>query len=180
VSGAVFESFASTLTAWFLAAMFLGALYHKVTERLEFVGIVANYRLFPRPWAPAVAWLVMGGELAAAGLLVVSATRPVGALLAIALLGAYTLGIAINLWRDRRDIDCGCGGEPTPLSGWLVVRNLILIGLAAMIAGPAPASALTWSVVLLILASMAVALFVYAAANQLLANIGKRERLWNG
>jgi hypothetical protein len=60
------------------------------------------------------------------------------------------------------------------------VRNLILIGLAAMIAGPAPASALTWSVVLLILASMAVALFVYAAANQLLANIGKRERLWNG
>ena len=180
MSEAVFESYASTLTAWFLAAMFLAALYHKVTARLEFVGIVANYRLFPRSWAPVIAWLVMAGELTAAALLVMSATRHLGALVAIGLLGAYTLGIAVNLWRDRRDIDCGCGGEPTPLSGWLVVRNLILIGFTTLIAGPAPASALTWSVVLLILASMAVALFVYAAANQLLANIGKRERLWNG
>lgn len=176
----MFEVFASTLAAWFLAAMFLGALFHKLSARLEFVGIVANYRLFPRSWAPLAAWSVIGGELAAAGLLVTASTRAAGALLTIALLAAYTLGIVINLWRERRDIDCGCGGEPTPLSGWLVLRNLVLIGLALMIAGPAPASPLTWSVVLLIFASGAVALFGYAAANQLLANIGKRERLWYG
>jgi hypothetical protein len=43
-----------------------------------------------------------------------------------------TVAIALNLWRGRRDIACGCGGpDRRPIAAWMVWRNLLLALLLA-------------------------------------------------
>src|SRR5262249_14927936 len=51
---------------------------------------------------------------------------------AAALLGLYAAAIAVNLARGRRHLDCGCTGPALrrPISGWLVLRNLVLVAIA--------------------------------------------------
>jgi hypothetical protein len=68
------------------------------------------------------------------------------ALGAVALLVLYSVAIAINLVRGRREIDCGCFGPAArvPLSGGLVARNALLIGAAALVSLPVGARPLVW------------------------------------
>ena len=93
------------------------------------------------------------------------------------LIGIYTTAIAVNLLRGRRSIDCGCGGEPTPLSAWMLLRNVLLVALAVIAGGLATAEVSAMTLVLALPAVLMLWL-VYAIANQLLANQGVfRERL---
>lgn len=166
---------------WFLAGVFSIALRHKVRQGPRFTATLAAYRLLPHMTLGAVVWTLKGLEAAAiAGLLFVQTWA---GMLAAFLLGIYLLAIAVNLLRGRVTIDCGCGDTPTPLSGWLVVRNLVLL-LAASIAawGLSGAGPILWSVPLLLsgFGCAVLALVLYMAIEQLLANRGLHDRLWRG
>jgi uncharacterized membrane protein YphA (DoxX/SURF4 family) len=159
------------LLGWVLAE----AALHKLRAPLGFGGVIDAYRLLP---GGAGAWLArpLGVlELAlACALLVPSLNRAAGAA-AAALLALYFLAIAVNLARGRRDIDCGCGGVPQPLSPLLLVRNALLIGLSTWLAAAAPLARDTgWADLLVALAAATVAILCYAAAAQLGAN---RQRM---
>ena len=109
----------------------------------------------------AVAWLT-GHATAAA---------PLTALL----LAVYALAMALNLLRGRVYIGCGCslGGSPasdTPLSWWLVMRNLLLSGLALLGAVPTTGRTLvTHDRLTVVLATLA-CIILFAGASQLLKN----------
>ncbi len=159
------------VACWALAGIFAAAATHKLRNYQEFLGILDQYRIMPKAFVPLVAPLVALLEVGVGLALVLPAWQAVGAAAATGLLVAYLIAIGFNLYgRRRTSIDCGCGGEPTPLSGWLLVRNLVLLSLTPV------AFARTESVEAMVYPLAAVATlflwFAYGAANQLLANQG--------
>ena len=159
-------------SGWTLAGIFLFAAAHKVRNHLAFRGILGQYRLLPDALVPIAAPALVAAELIAALALLSPASllHPMTAALpATLLLSVYTLAIAINLARGRTGIDCGCGGQATPLSGWLLVRNGLLLGLAGL-AGSAAGPEWTAGLFLLAAAPTAFGWCAYAIGNQLLAN----------
>ena len=160
--------------SWALAGVFAVAAAHKIRNHLEFRGILDQYRIIPGPLVPFAAPLVVALECAVCLMLIVPPWRWLGGLLAAGLLLLYGAAIAINLYgRGRTAMDCGCGGEATPLSGWLLLRNGLLALLACspwLVASSAPGG---WAGVVLA-ALMTVLLWLsYASGNQLLANQGR-------
>ncbi|HKQ24801.1 MAG TPA: MauE/DoxX family redox-associated membrane protein [Burkholderiales bacterium] len=118
-----------------LALVFLHGGAVKLGARDEFQGVVSSYRLLPSAMVPAFAALLPLAELAAGIGVALPATRPLGAALAFALLLMFAMAMAINLARGRTEIDCGCfkSGFRQTISGWLVGRNLVLAGGAALL-----------------------------------------------
>jgi hypothetical protein len=165
---------AATMAAWSVrlavAAIFLEAAQHALSDRQEFAGVIGAYRILPEAMAGAAAMLFPLLELASAfALMAPRATLP-GAGLGVTLLLLFTAAICVNLRRGRTHIDCGCGGDSQRISPALAVRNLVLIaGLAGTLAAPAHAAftpAFTVGT-----AGFGVFLTgLYFAANQLLAN----------
>lgn len=166
--------------SWALAGILLHAVLHKARNYLAFRGILTQYRLLPESLVPVAAPLVIAAEATAGLALLAPAAvlpRAAAALMAALLLCVYSGAIAVNLLRGRRSIDCGCGGQPTPLSGWLLTRNALLLGLAW--AATAPPCATTTPGAYLMAAATAVFLWcVYASGNQLLANRGRAQLAW--
>jgi hypothetical protein len=118
-----------------VALAFLTAAFGKLRHRLEFQGVVANYRLLPEAVVPAFAFLLPPVEIAiAAAMLFVPSWWP--AVCAAALLVLFAVAMAINIARGRRHIDCGCFQSTLKqtLNWILVARNA---GLALALAVPA-------------------------------------------
>ena len=161
--------------SWALAGVFAVGAAHKVRNYLEFRGILDQYRIMPKPLVPVAAPIVVALESVACLALAVPAWRLVGAPLAAGLLALYCVVIALNLYgRGRTAMDCGCGGEATPLSGWLLLRNSLLLLLACSSWLAAPSFAIGGAVEALIAMLIAGLLWLaYATANQLLANQGR-------
>ena len=109
--------------------------------------------------------------------------RFVGALVACALLLLYASAMAYHLWRGHV-LDCGCGGEPLPVSAALVVRNLALAALAVLACLDAPSRSLGLGDFAVLAAAVALGTLLYAALNQILrhhANMQQqslRKSLW--
>lgn len=161
----------------FVAGVFLAAASHKLANRLEFQGVVGQYKLLPRGSEGAASILVPILELATALALLFAPLT--GALLAATLLAGYALAIAINLQRGRQHIDCGCGGDSVPLSPGLVWRNLAMVTLLGCI--PFASTAGLTALVLLLGSAFALGLgALYVCYNQLQANAGIYRRLWLG
>lgn len=123
-----------------LALVFGAAAYSKFTAWDEFEGVVQNFRVLPRPLVPVAARMLPPVEALAAVAVLVPALRAVAGSVMAVLLAMFALGIAVNLARGRVDIDCGCfrSSLRQNLSAWLVVRNVLLLGLAlACMAAPA-------------------------------------------
>ena len=155
-----------------LALLFAGAAWHKLGAPGEFAAAVRAYRLVPNPiGAPVVAMLVFG-EALATGLLLGPAWYRLGAALAAALLALYAGAVAVNLARGRRDLDCGCAGPGArrPVSGALVVRNLVLLSGALVLLGPGTERLLTWIDVTTVLAATATLGAVWGAVVGLEVN----------
>ena len=111
-----------------LIAVFGLSLHHKLRRFPRFRASLAAYGLLPAPAVPAAAVALVMLEVTAIACLLLPSGIASG--LAFALLTLYTLAITVNLLRGNRAIDCGCGDTPTPLSGWLLLRNGVLLLLA--------------------------------------------------
>jgi hypothetical protein len=155
-----------------IAVLLASAATHKVRAPARFARQLADYQLLPDSLARPVARLIPLLELAIAFALLVPVSRGWAALSAGGLLALYAAAIGINLWRGRRDIDCGCAGpdQAQPLRPVLLLRNSVLVVLA-LLASVAPiARDMTLFDGFVTVAAAAVALLIYAAADGLLAN----------
>lgn len=155
-----------------IAVLLASAATHKVRAPARFRKQLGDYQLLPQGMVRPVARLIPLLELAIAFALLVPFSRHWAALSAAGLLALYASAIGINLWRGRRDIDCGCAGpdQAQPLRPVLLLRNSVLVALS-LVASLAPvARDMTAFDAFVTLASAAVALLIYAAADGLAAN----------
>lgn len=160
------------LIAGLAVILALGAL-DKWRHFSAFESAVAGYQLLPLSLIKPFALLFVTAETLAALGLLLPALRSTGALLAFAVLGVATLGIVINLMRGRRDVDCGCGGlghTSAGLSGWLVLRNLMLLAAVGLIGldGAGTARELGWFDAVTFFGATLAMLGLYFAANLLI------------
>ena len=170
---------AAELVSIFLALVFGASGAMKLWDLEVFHGSVANYALLPRSLEQPFAYTLPILELASACALPLANTRPYGALLVLALLLVFTAAVAINIARGRTGIDCGCFGPALrqELNGWLIVRNLLLAGCAALLLIPASARALTWLDAVTIAAGAAALAIMYASMNVAIGNAPKLRAL---
>ncbi len=169
------DPFYALAARWLLAAVFAVALAHKLSSVTTFEAIVRDYRLLPGSAVPAAARLVVALEILVVAGLATGFKLAWAAALALLLLTAYAGAMAMNLARGRRDIDCGCfgpaaGGSRHYLSGWLLLRNLVLATLALLLFLPVGGRELGALDVTGIAAAAAAGFILYAAADQLMAN----------
>lgn len=155
-----------------IAVLLASAATHKVRAPARFARQLADYQLLPDSLVRPVARLVPLLELAIAFALLVPVSRGWAALSAASLLALYAAAIGINLWRGRRDIDCGCAGpdQAQPLRPVLLLRNSVLVVLALLASVTPIARDMTLFDGFVTVAAAAVALLIYAAADGLLAN----------
>lgn len=108
--------------AW-LATLMLHAGLVKLQDPPLFLQHLAAYRV-PDAWLTPMSVTLPLSEIGM-GLLLLSPWRTWGALSAATLLLLYA---GVMAWHRQagRQLDCGCGGEPLPLSWTLVLRNLAL------------------------------------------------------
>jgi hypothetical protein len=168
---------AITLTLRFcLALLFAAAATHKIRDALAFRDTLSRYELVPAALVGLVGAALMGADLLVA-VAVVFATWASG--LAAAILALYTVAIAINVWRGRTDLSCGCMGPAAsaPLSAWLVARNLVLVAVALAAAAPQSARPLVWFDVITVIGATGALVACWLASERLLALAPSLKRL---
>jgi len=153
-----------------LALLFFMAARHKMSAPRHFEGQLAAYEILPAALVPPVARVLPWVEMAVVFLILVPATRPFAAFLATVLLTTYALAMATNLLRGRKDIDCGCGGQPQVLSFWLLLRNAVLVAGSCLLLAPADGRALAWGDIPILILLTAVLAMVYLLVEQLVRN----------
>lgn len=155
-----------------IAVLLASAATHKVRAPLRFAKQLADYRLLPDSLVRPSARLIPVLELVIAFALLVPACRSWAAWSAACLIALYATAIGINLWRGRRDIDCGCAGpdQAQPLHPILLLRNSVLVGLALLASVSPIVRDLNVFDGFVTVAASSVALLIYAAADGLLAN----------
>jgi hypothetical protein len=154
-----------------VAALFAVAVAHKVQDWTTFREVVRNYQLLPRRLVPLVAAAAIALELAATLLVLIAATRPIGALLAAGLLTGYATAMAINLARGRIHLDCGCLGlgQRQAVRWWMVARNLLLAALALLAGLPVLGRELTMLDAVTMIGTTATLAILYTAQSTLAA-----------
>lgn len=165
-----------------MSVLFAVAAVHKLRALAIFRSAMDEYRLMPRNLSGIAAVLVVTAELLAALLVLIPTARTAGLVVMAGLLLVYTAGISINLLRGRRNIDCGCSGPSSrhELSGWLVLRNLLLSGLVLLALAPVSARPLNWLDLLVIVFGVLIAGGLYLGMNQLLAQAPRIATLRSG
>ena len=154
-----------------MSLLFGMAAMHKLKAPAVFRAALDDYELIPSYLLSMSSIVLIILELSAAILLLITRTQTAGLALTAALLSAYAAGISINLYRGRRDIDCGCNGPATTqaLSWWLVSRNLVFLGLVVLAMEPAMERSLNWLDLFTIVLGILVASGLYLGFNQLLS-----------
>lgn len=147
------------------ATLFAHAALAKVMDRALFEQHLAAYGV-PHKLLGAASRAVPALE-ALAALLLFTPWRTAGAALAVALLLLYAAAMALHVARGRTP-DCGCGGEPLPVSWALVARNALLALVAALAAAPMAARAMGLGDFLVVAAALLLATLLYAAWHQVL------------
>lgn len=149
-----------------LAFVFALSVNHKLRDYGRFRASLAAYQLVPERLLSLFAPLVILLELTAI-VAILLPTGP-GVSVAFALLLVYTLALTVNLLRGNTSIDCGCGDAPTPISGWLLLRNGALL-LLALPHEPesGPPDLLHWALVATLITLL---IIFYLIFEQLLAN----------
>ena len=116
--------------------LFLLAGVHKLSNLIEFQGIIDNYRILPVKLTRIAVLLISFSEIALGIGWLISQSVLIP-LLSATLLCVYTFSIIVNLVRGRTYIDCGCSFSKfdglldrtttANLSFGLVKRNFVLI-----------------------------------------------------
>jgi hypothetical protein len=157
-----------------LMLVFLAGAWSKLRARETFEGVVYNYRILPEFAVAPVSYLLPAVELAIGLGLAWAPTRPYAAGGAVLVLAVFNVAIGINLARGRREIDCGCFSSVLKqhLSSGLIVRNVVLMGLAAWLAWGMPQVTAGWLDWLVGLAAAVVVALVYMTVALLAAQGG--------
>lgn len=167
------------LCAFALALIFGASGAMKLRDLEMFEGALANYQLAPRWMEKPLAYTLPIIECASAAGLLAASMRPVAASTLLGLLAIFTGAIAINLARGRVNIDCGCFGPALrqELSGWLLLRNLFLMILAAMLILPESVRPIESIDVVTIVLGAITLVILYASANFAIGNAPKTRAL---
>jgi hypothetical protein len=107
------------------------------------VRAVKGYRLLPDAAATVVGRTLPAAEVAVGCVLVLGIAPFLSGLAAAALFAAFFVGLAVNLARGRRDLDCGCfafaaGGDEIPHIGWWHAARAAGFALAATVVTATP------------------------------------------
>ena len=167
-----------SLVARFSVALVLAwAAAHKARDLAAFGESLRGYRLIPKAAVGSFAVVLIMVEAVAAVALLYGPSATFAAFAAVGLFSAYSVAIAINLLRDRRDLDCGCGSgaRPQPLSEWLLVRNAALIAFALVAGASVSARTLGWIDALGALAALTTLVLLWLASSELLATVTSRQ-----
>ena len=124
--------------------IFLTAAWGKLRHRLEFQGVVANYKLLPDALVAPFAIALPPIEALVGALLPTGLLSPAPELAAGFLLALFAIAMAVNIRRGRTHIDCGCFQSTLKQTlGWnLVARNAVLAlatSASALASGSIPA-----------------------------------------
>lgn len=122
-----------------VAVLLMAAGALKLTDRHTFVEVVRNFRVLPENLVGAMALMIPIVEVFLSLLLILGLLQQWSLIIASSVFILFGLAVAVNLLRGRRNISCGCfgGGRNHRLTWSLVVRNIVLAGLAASAAaGP--------------------------------------------
>lgn len=157
-----------------LSTVLLRAAVHKLRDLSGFRSTLANYRLLPKIWVTPVSVLLV---LAEAGVAVGLWWAGTFAILAAGLFLIYGGAILVNLLRGRRDVDCGCAGPAArqKLGAGLVVRNAVLVVVAASLLLPAMSRPLLWVDFVTIIGGGGALVLLYLAAEGLLAHTSRLQ-----
>ena len=164
------------------ALLFVSAAYQKWRRLGEFGIVVANYQLIPASLASACALLLPTLEALVAVLLVPAATRTWAAATGAVLLLTYAGGVAVNLHRGRRDLDCGCAGpaDRRSIAAWMVWRNVALAAVLGIAGVPWAGRSLAWADLVTIVGGLAVVTLLYTTLDQLLGRVMPRAGALRG
>jgi hypothetical protein len=172
-------SLIATISTLLLSYLFVVGALQKLADASYFQQVITDYQILPATLSPLLARALPLIELGAGVALLIPLTRFAALGTVTVLLSSYSIAIAINIARGRRDIDCGCAGpgQEQTLSSWLLGRNglLILLALSAMAA--AGQFHLPWSAWALALLGTALAALLYHVFNQLVANNNLLKRI---
>jgi hypothetical protein len=166
-----------------LSLLLASAAVGKLRDLRYFEDILSAYAILPANVSTPVARLLPFAEIGIAlGLLAAAAARPYAGLAVILLMLTYAASIAVNLRRGRRDLACGCGGpaERRPIAPWMVWRNCIIAGFAAISLlpwSPRPLSPMDGVTVAFGLAAISL---VYLCVDLLLGDIARRSAQLRG
>ncbi|HET7774848.1 MAG TPA: MauE/DoxX family redox-associated membrane protein [Azospira sp.] len=177
---AVDPVFRHNLAAPLSVLLILGAS-QKLRDLPLFAAVVENYQILPAALSwPAAVLVAVAELLAGIGLPFLPWRAPAAALASLLLL-LVTAAVAVNLWRGRDDIDCGCGGisRQPGLSWALVGRNGLLLLLLALTATGSPSRPLLWIDYFSVSAGTLALLALYSAGNLMLANTPQTLSLRN-
>jgi hypothetical protein len=118
----------------FVAVIFLTSGVTKLADKERFVAVVRDFALLPDLAVTFVGTVLPYLEILIAMTLLLDVYRGAFLAVAIVLLTSFTVAVSINLLRGRGYISCGCFGvhENSPLTWFLVGRNLLLIGIAVV------------------------------------------------
>jgi len=165
-----------------MAALLLSAAGAKWRAVAEFRAVVANYRVLPPPLTGAAAIALPALETLVAVLLLVAPARRGAALGGAVLLLLYAGAISVNLWRGRRDLDCGCAGPARrrPIAAWMVWRNVVLAAVLVAAGLRWDTRTPTWTDALTIVAGVTALAILYAALDRLLGDVVPRAAALRG
>ena len=165
-------SLLSDTSALFMLWLFVTAGIHKLnpTNDRYFADLLSEYGWHNQQFSLSIARIIGVTELAVGLGIIFPLSRMPAAIAASALLLAYTALMAVQLYQGRQDLDCGCAGPGRQLkiSGYLLLRNILLAGFALFCVFPGyqlPSD--SW---LLALALTATAILLYVCCEQLISN----------
>lgn len=118
-----------------LSVLFLWAGVRKAMQPEQFLQDIESYEILPYRWAWLISiWLPFLEITAAAALLMTRRWAQAGSLIIGILLLAF-LGAIVSAWLRGLTLSCGCFGASTEPANypWLVVRDMLMLGLAAFI-----------------------------------------------
>ena len=153
--------------AWLAVLMLHAGLAHTLDRDL-FMQHLGAYRV-PDALITPLAWALPSLELlCGAGLL--TPWRAWAAGVCAALLTVYALAMAWHLAAGR-SLDCGCGGEPLPLSWFLVARNVALLLVCVVASATTLARELHVADQAVVLAAVLLGALLWAAFHQVLRHM---------
>lgn len=164
----ILDPLAVWIAAAWLGVLMLHAGLTKAFDRLQFVQHLGAYRV-PDGWIWPMSLLLPVAELLC-GALLLTPWRAAAAVACGALLLLYAVAMAWHRAAGRQ-LDCGCGGEPLPLSWALVARNVLLLPVCWTAAAPMAERELRWADQAVVLGAVLLGALLWAAFHQVLRQV---------